>query len=172
MKHVFSVLSVTCVAFFTIFLSTTNVSCKKGDTGPKGDTGVANMIYSAWQDVSYTRQVPSPGDTIYVAAIPAPKMTKDVLDKDEIKVYINFGTAADPDIAPIPYFDGGVIINPDFEVGSINLVSNVNAGTQTSAGNKYFQYRYILITGSVPARRDASFWNNYAEVQRAFNIPD
>jgi hypothetical protein len=172
MKHVFSILSVASVAFFTIFLSTTNVSCKKGDTGPKGDTGVANMIYSGWLDVPYVRQVPQPGDTVFVATIPAPKMTKDVIDKGEIKLYINFGTAAAPDISPIPYFDGNVIINPDFEVGNINLVSNVNAGTQTSAGNKYFQYRYILITGSVPARRATINWNNYAEVKEVLGLPN
>jgi hypothetical protein len=168
MKQVFSVLSVTCVAFFTLFLSTTNVSCKKGDTGPKGDTGVANAVYSAWLNVPFTSQ----GDTIFFSTINAPKLTKDVIDKGEIKVYINLGTAASPDIAPIPYFDGAVLINPDFEVGKINLVSNANAGTTTQAGNTYFQYRYILITGSVPARRETIDWNNYAEVQKAYNIPD
>src|SRR3954470_2029129 len=102
MKQVFSVLSVASVAFFTLFLSTTNVSCKKGDTGPKGDTGVANAIYSPWFDVTMNSQ----GDTIFYKDIDAPKLTKDILDKGSIKVYINFGTPAAPDVSPLPYFDG------------------------------------------------------------------
>lgn len=159
MKQIFSVLSVTCVAFFTLFLSTTNVSCKKGDTGPKGDTGVANAIYSAWTQINYNSQ----GDTIFWAEWAAPKITKDVLDKAEIKVYANIGTASAPDVIPIPYFNGAFLINVDFEVGKINLVSN---------GDGSAPYRYIIITGSVPAARSAINWNDYNAVKQYFKIPD
>jgi hypothetical protein len=168
MKHVFSVLSVTCVAFFTIFLSTTNVSCKKGDTGPKGDTGVANAIYSAWTNVQFSGAVLQSGDTVGVATITAPKITKDVLDKSLIKVYVNLGTAAAPNIAPLPYLDliNGFWINVDFEVGKINLIAN---------GDGSAPYRYIIVEGTVPAngRSAASVdWNNYEEVKRVYNIKD
>ena len=165
MKHVFSVLSVTCVAFFTIFLSTTNVSCKKGDTGPKGDTGVANAIYSAWKNVTFSGAVLQSGDTVGIATITAKEITKDVLDKAEIKVYVNLGTAAAPDIAPIPYYDGitGFWINVDFEVGKINLIAN---------GDGSASYRYIIIQGSVPAGRSAVNWNDYNAVKEYFKIPD
>ena len=64
MKHVFSVLSVTCVAFFTIFLSTTNTGCKKGDDGAKGDTGTANVMFSPWLDVDYAPTLNNAGDTV------------------------------------------------------------------------------------------------------------
>jgi len=170
MKHVFSVLSVACVAFFTLFLSTTNVSCKKGDTGPKGDTGVANAVYSTWQNVSYQMQVQG-GDTGYAAVINAPKLTQDVLDKGSIHVYFNFGTAAQPDVVALPYFDGGLIINPSYDLGHIYLGSNANASSTTSSGTAIRQYRYILITGSVPARQ-AVDWKNYAEVKKLYNITD
>lgn len=159
MKQIFSVLSVTCVAFFTLFLSTTNVSCKKGDTGPKGDTGVANAIYSAWTQLNYNSQ----GDTIFWYEWAAPKITKEVLDKAEIKVYANIGTAAAPNIIPIPYFNGAFLINVDYEVGKINLVSN---------GDGSAPYRYIIITGSVPAARSAVNWNDYNAVKQYFKIPD
>jgi len=165
MKHVFSVLSVVSVAFFTLFLSTTNVSCKKGDTGPKVDTGVANAIYSPWLDVTLTSQ----GDTVFYKDIDAPKLTKDVLDKGEIKVYFNWGTPAQPDVTPLPYFDGGYLIQPSFSVGKISIFSNVPAST--NASTKQYQYRYILIQGSVPARSAVNL-NDYKTVKEYYNIPD
>ena len=166
MKQVFSVLSVTCVAFFTIFLSTTNVSCKKGDTGPKGDTGVANAIYSAWETVTFSGAVLQSGDTVAVGTITAPNITKDVLDKAVIKVYANLGTAAAPVIVPIPYTDfvNFIWVNLDIEVGKINLMSNVD-GTAP--------YRYIIVEGSVPSGRSATVdWNDYNAVKKFYNIPD
>lgn len=169
MKHVFSVLSVACVAFFTLFLSTTNVSCKKGDTGPKGDTGVANAIYSNWQTVTFSTYVIQPGDTIGTATMKATDITKDVLDKATIHVYANLGTAAAPDIVAIPYQDlllAGIFINADFEVGNINFVSNILATAP---------YRYIIVKGTIPAtggRQATIDWSNYAEVKKALNLKD
>jgi hypothetical protein len=165
MKQIFSVLSVTCVAFFTLFLSTTNVSCKKGDTGPKGDTGVANAIYSAWITPTFEGAVLNSGDTVGVATITAPKITKDVLDKATIKVYVNLGSATEPNIYPIPYLNpiSFIWINVDFEVGKINLTSNIDATAP---------YRYIIVTGSVPAARSALNWDNYNAVKEYYKIPD
>jgi hypothetical protein len=165
MKHVFSVLSVACVAFFTLFLSTTNVSCKKGDTGPKGDTGVANVVYSAWKNVTFGGAVLQNGDTVGVATITAPEITKDILDKGSIHVYANFNTAADPDIVAIPFLDiSGFYISADFTVGKINLVSSDDASAP---------YRYVVVRGSIPAGRQATInWNNYAEVKQALNLKD
>ena len=169
MKQIFSVLSVTCVAFFTLFLSTTNVSCKKGDDGAKGDTGVANAIYSNWATVTFSGGVPQPGDTFAYATIAAPKITKEVLDKSEIKVYANLGTAAAPQIVPIPYLDLIYFfwINIDYiEVGKINLVSNVDASP--------VPFRYVIVNPSIPANGRAATinWNDYKEVQKALGLKD
>jgi hypothetical protein len=166
MKQVFSVLSVTCVAFFTIFLSTTNVSCKKGDTGPKGDTGNANVAYSAWLNVQYNYQLDQFGDTFYVASINAPKITDSVLNKGDVRVFINVGTAAAPEILSLPL---STIIIPFISKGKIDLQSAFDYSTFTAQGNTYQQYRYVVIQGSVAARIDK---NNYAELKRLYNIPD
>jgi hypothetical protein len=169
MKHIFSVFSIACVAFFTIFLSTTNTGCKKGDTGPKGDTGIANMTYSAWLNVTYQQQVPQPGDTFFVATINAPKLTAEVLGKSDVHVYINWGTASAPNVSPIPYFDGLFLINPEFEVGKITLFSNVNAGTNLTSQVR--QYRYIIAEGSIPARSGLD-WSDYKKVAEYYKIED
>jgi hypothetical protein len=169
MKQVFSVLSVTCVAFFTIFLSTTNVGCKKGDDGAKGDTGNANVAYSAWLNVAYQKQALAPGDTIIVAGITAPKLTDSILHKGDVKVFINVGTASDPTVVPLPY---GYSIIPLFSKGQIILqADDLDWGTYTQGGQTYQQYRYVLIQGSVGAR-SAVNWNDYEAVKKHYNIPD
>lgn len=166
MKHVLSVLSVACVAFFTILLSSTSTGCKKGDTGPKGDTGVANAIYSPWTEITFEGAVLQSGDTVTVGTFDAPQITKDVLDKSEIKVYANLGTAAAPNIIPIPYTDfiNGFWVNMDMVVGKINLMSNIDGSAP---------YRYIIVEGTVPSGRRATIdWNDYNAVKKSLNLPD
>jgi hypothetical protein len=167
MKQIFSVLSVTSVAFFTLFLSTTNVSCKKGDTGPKGDTGNANVIYSGWLDVAYTPVKNTAGDTLYMeSSIPAPKLTDSILSKGDVKVFLNLGTAAAPEIVSIPYAE---VIYSSYKRGAIDLIAYTTfAGTVTQGGQKYQQYRYVLIQGSVPARMAT----DYNSLKEAYKIPD
>lgn len=167
MKQIFSVLSVTCVAFFTLFLSTTNVSCKKGDTGPKGDTGNANVIYSGWLDVSYTAATDANGDTLYLeSTINAPKLTDSVLAKGDVRVFWNLGTAAQPNVVPLPFSD---LIYFYARKGAIDLEAYTTlAGTITSGGQKARQYRYVLIQGSVPARMAT----DYNSLKEAYKIPD
>ena len=151
-----------------------------GSTGPKGDTGTANVTYSPWLDVTYAADTVHNGaiiDTLWwLAHITATKLTQAILDRGEIKVYMNWGTQADPDIAPLPLIDvffTGLTINPEFLLQRIDLYSNFNASTQTISGQKYLQYRYILIPGSVPSGRIRHVdWNNYNEVKAYLGLTD
>lgn len=165
MKHIFSVFSIACVAFFTIFLSTTNVSCKKGDTGPKGDTGVANSVYSAWLDVTYTNQ----GDTFFYTSIPAPKLTADFINQGSVHVYMNVGTVAAPEIVSLPY--AGFYIIPYIGVGKIDLEAIDDFSTFGTGTAKRLQYRWIAVGGTVPAR-SALNWNDYKAVAAYYGIKD
>ena len=152
-----------------------------GSTGPKGDTGTANVIYSPWLDVTYaadTVHIGSVIDTVdWIAHITANKLTQAIIDKGEMKVYMNWGTQTTPDVAPLPILDvffTGVVINPEFLVQKIDLYSNFNASTVTSSGQKYLQYRYILIPGAVAGRlsKPAVDWNNYNEVKAYLGLTD
>lgn len=179
MKHVFSVLSVTCVAFFTIFLSATNTGCKKGDDGAKGDTGTANVMFSPWLDVQYEEITNTAGDTIYyyAATIPAPKLTKAILDSGTVKVYWNYGSPADQLIFPLPItdlfaFTGVTQMGMYFTVGNIDLYCDVDASSRTVSGVKRLQYRYVIIPGGVPTGRSAVNWNDYEAVKKLYNITD
>ncbi len=183
-----SVLLLAVVLFFSY--------CKKGDTGPagpagaagpagpagpagangaqgpKGDTGTANVIYSAWLDVAFvavTDTVAGVVDTLgYDAEIPAPKLTDAILNRGEIKVYLNAGTPTDLAVFPLPYFNINSLlsINAFFVPGFILVSSNADASTVTISGQKTLQYRYILIPGSVPGQKAPKVnWNNYSEVE-------
>lgn len=176
MKHVFSIFSITCVAFFTILLSTTNSGCKKGDDGAKGDTGTANVMYSAWIDVTFTPAINTAGDTVaFTATIPAAGITKAIIDSGVVKVYLNAGTAASPAVFPLPITDYYALtvdnLNLYFTVGNINMYATGDASTgPNSSGVKSWQYRYIIIPGGVKTGRVD--WNNYETVKSFYNITD
>ena len=186
---VFSLLAATALIF---------TQCKKGDAGPagpagpagsagatgpqgpKGDTGTANVIYSAWLDVTYVVDTVHNGNVIdtlgYHADITANKLTSSIIDRGEIKVYMNWGTTANPDVAPLPILDvffTGLIINPEFLVQKITLFANLNASTFTQSGQKFLQYRYILIPGSVAGRYAKPIdWNDYNKVKAYLGLTD
>lgn len=140
----------------------------QGPAGPAGPTGTANVIYSEWQDVLFE---PNEDSSNWAAVIPAPKLTQEILSQGEIKVYINFGTADDPVVFPLPYFDGALIINPVFFTDTIALVSTVDAGTIEEDGEVFFQYRYVLIPGGELALMPNNVHlDNYAEVKKYFKL--
>jgi hypothetical protein len=138
----------------------------KGDKGDKGDEGSANVIYSDWEDATYTADT-SAG--VYFYDIAADKVTAEVLNTGFVKVYINFGTPASPAVASVPYAEeSGVYIKDYLLEGTIELVSNANASTVPDAnGAKRRQVRYVIIPGGTAARtaKAAIDWNDYAKVK-------
>ena len=173
--------------------------CKKGDTGatgaagpqgpqgqpggtgpqgPKGDTGTANVIYSEWLDVAYEPDTVHNGaaiDTLgFFAHIPATKLDSAILANGEIKVYLNLGSAAEPAVVPLPYWDvySSVSINPTFLIQDIFLYADTDASTVTQGGTKFLQYRYILIPGSVSGRLIKPDWKDYNKIKILFGIKD
>jgi len=153
----------------------TGAAGSAGPAGVPGAPGTANVIYSEWLDVKYVYDTVHTGtkiDTVGTHAdIPAAKMTLDILTKGEIKVYWNRGTVAAPAVFPLPYFDGGDILNPYFTLQRIRILATDDFGTFTSTSGKTFQYRYILIPGAVTGRSIVN-WNNYVDVKKYLNLQD
>jgi len=175
-------------------------SCKKGDTGPagaagptgptgaaggtgpqgpQGDPGTANVIYSEWLDVAFTADTVHNGATIdtlgFFADIAATKLDSTMLVNGEMKVYMNFGTPAQPDVVPLPYLDiySGVNITVDFTTQDIFLYANADASTVTINGAKRLQYRYILVPGGETARlAKKPNWKDYNAVKAFYGIKD
>ena len=142
-----------------------------GNTGSKGDPGTANVLYSDWLDLGFT-QDPS---GIFFTQIDEAKLTDDILSKGEIKVYINLGTAAEKIVFALPFLSGSAQITPLYAPGLIELDATVNASTAVdqSTGNKFRQYRYVLIPGGAHVRMDKQInWNNYEEVKKYLGLKD
>jgi hypothetical protein len=137
-----------------------------GPAGAAGAAGTANVIYSNWIDTTtWYYDSPAPGDTTFFADINAAKLTVDILNMGEIKVYINLGDPTDPFVLPLPYNDGTVFIEAVFQINTISLASNIDLSG--------FPFRYVLIPGGTPARAaKAVDWNNYKEVQKYLGLTD
>ncbi|MFT3823599.1 MAG: collagen-like protein [Chitinophagaceae bacterium] len=168
-------------AFFSI-VTLSFTACKKGDTGPqgeqgnpgptgpKGDAGSANVIYSNWLDVTF-QLVDVDGDNVpdaYGANITAQKLTADILNKGDVKVFWNAGVPNDPYVVPLPFAD---LTLSAFYTQTIELTSTNNYSTTTTAQGKQNQYRYVLIPGGVGAR-SAINWNDYNQVKAYLNLKD
>ena len=190
MKHMF--LRCTSVFLFSAILLVT--ACKKGDNGPagekgdkgdKGDAGAAgaagkagsaNVIYSPWIDVTFNAV-----DTAFEASIDAPKIVDSIIQKGEVKVFWNLGSASAGGIVTLPYQDNGLILGakdlfvfPIVQAGKIFIESTYNVGTRPSSSDpntKVWQYRYVIIPGAVAAR-SATNWNDYKQVQEYLGLKD
>ena len=195
--------------FLSLIALTLFFSCKKGDTGPagpqgpagadgapgtpgaqgpqgpKGDTGVANVIYSEWLDVTFDPIVDSTDinnlDTVaWIAEIPAPTLTDEILNHGEIKVYLNAGFPSAQSVFPLPItdlfaFTGVVNLNVFFSLNTITLYSTEDASTFIPTGEteKAFQYRYILISGVLAGRGvNLVNWNDYSQVKAYLKLKD
>lgn len=156
-----------------------------GSAGANGAPGTANVIYSAWTDVAYDAITDTNGtvvDTVaWIAEIPAAKLVDSILQRGEIKVYLNAGTTASPAVFPLPLFDVYVLtgvfnINLYFTTGAISLYSTDDASTIGTGADKSWQYRYILIPGGTAGRTAPGGktidWNNYKEVQAYLGLKD
>ena len=189
MKHMFMKSTSVMLLFTALFFT----ACKKGDTGPQGEkgdkgdtgatgatgaagkTGSANVIYSAWMDVTFNLV----DSFTAVGNIAAPKIVDSIIQKGDVKVYWNVNTASNPSIVSLPYHDNGVLFGasdmaniPLVKVGNIYLYSNYNLSSfTTTAGEKAFQYRYIIIPGGVSARSGVN-WNDYSEVKKYLELKD
>lgn len=156
----------------------------QGPEGPQGDTGVANVIYSEWLDVTFEMITDTADngdvDTLaFVAGIEAPKLDQSILESGEIKVYVNAGTPSEPAVFPLPLFDAfeltGIFnMNAYFTDGAINLYSTNDGSTfETDEGEPAFQYRYVLIPGGVLAvKPDNVKLESYSDMQKFLQLKD
>jgi hypothetical protein len=152
-----------------------------GPQGEKGADGTTGIIYSNWLDVRYN---PITGDfdgdnlldtAAYEISIDVPKLTDEILTNGDVKVYVNLGSAATPNIVPLPFFDifGGYSINPSYATGKITLLATHGFNTYEDEGVKIQQYRYVLIPGGTAARTAKVIdWNNYKAVKEYLQLAD
>lgn len=189
-------LTIPCILFLTITLVV--ASCKKGDTGPAGaagpagpagpagaagtagPAGTANVIYSTWLTVPFKpdtfRTAGGVLDTAgFFTDIAAPKLDLAMLDKGEMKVYVNLGTAAEPQVYPLPFL-GAVYIEPIFILNTVSVYASGSKSPNLQTALGQIPFRYVLIPGGTAGRPAPGGktvdWNNYKSVQEYLGLKD
>jgi hypothetical protein len=157
-------------------------ACKKGDTGPQGPTGNANVIYSQWQMtnpwVASTSSTGTGKSTFYFD-LAAPAVTQSVVDSGTVLVYAKF--VSDPDGAdvvkqlPSIYYNFGSAttqyrFQPGFMLNKVRVICDVIPSGSPSASN---QVRYIIIPGGTAATlKMAAQDMSYKTVCARYHIPE
>ncbi|GGH62420.1 hypothetical protein GCM10011379_12370 [Filimonas zeae] len=158
----------------------TTTSCKKGDQGPQGDSAMANVIYSDWLSADISQWgTPSATDTLrWLTVFESKQITADIINKGEVHVYFNLGTAAEPYVFPLPYATGATYIRPALFVGGIEVWANTLSAITGQNGAGIGTYRYVIIPGGVKAsaRTEGGSspvdFNDYNAVKAYYNIKD
>jgi hypothetical protein len=166
----------------------TGATGQQGATGSQGPAGTTNVIFSDW----IARPFPgiSPNNWLYYNAAPsnstikypsyytnitAPKLTKDILDKGLIMVYMRSSSNI---VRTLPFSEIGIQathlatslvggISVEYK-SDIPLVLNATFNLPSIE----MQYRYVIIPGSISGRLASTNYNNYEEVKRVFNLID
>jgi hypothetical protein len=146
-----------------------------GVPGVPGAPGTANVVYSAWLNVTFT----GTDTTGWFATIPATQLVDSILNRGEIKVYVNIGSDSlnSQRVVPLPVTDiwiTGTTITPYYQTQKITLVSFDDVSSFTLRNYHYLQYRYVLIPGGKLAGRYANGidWNDYSAVKKYLRLPD
>ena len=171
MKH--KHLSITAAFLLAVTLSF--ISCKKGTQGP---AGTANVIYSDWLVVNFAADTIHSGATIdtvdYYATITATKLDSTVLNKGDVKVYVNVGTSSSPTVAEVSAIGLTTVLTSQkiTLIGGPGVPASDQYSTYTPAGgSQTYLYRYVLIPGGVKASSSVN-WNNYQEAKQATGMKD
>lgn len=138
---------------------TTGPAGPRGATGPAGPAGSVNVMYSDWLTMSRD----SSQFTISV-----PRLTQEIVDRGVVAVYAKeykggtllLGTHK----LPFNAKGAGYI---EFSIGRNSV--RINATGTMLAGD--FQFRYVLIPGSVTAKAGVNL-QDYNSVKAAFSIVD
>ena len=134
-----------------------------GPQGPKGDPGTANVFYSDWITTTFTGSGSS-----YIGNINAPKITQEVLDKADIRVYWSESGR----VLTLPYSEvlGSTTytVHQRIYVGRIQLLASYSLSSSQ-------KFRFIIIPGGVnigSGRKKTLENMSYEEVKALYKIPD
>ncbi len=135
---------------------TTGATGQTGSTGATGATGTSNVFYSDWLDL-IPNKLPSRESTII-----APKITQNVLDNSDVRVYVKIGSL----VSALPYADLSSWLLLGKVVIAVAGNSTINTGLKV---------RYIIIPGgtSIGSGRKVSIdYTDYEAVKAYYNLKD
>jgi len=137
-----------------------------GATGAQGDTGVANVQYSQWTDIIWTK---APSGSAVSQQISAAAITGQILDSGFVLVYIRADSSVNsPDLLPYTAFVSGsaaFVIESVFQAdgGGLTIQSSTPIGIPLGAADIYpnAQVRYIVVPPGVAIPSSISYQKIY-----------
>jgi hypothetical protein len=140
-----------------------------GPTGPTGDTGVANVKYSQWTDIVWTK---TPSGSATSQQISAAGITIQILDSGFVLVYLRSDS-----LSHAPYFlpytafvsgDASFVIEPVFQAAGLTIQASTPIGIPLGAADIYpkAQVRYIAVPPGVAIPSNIS----YERISKMLNI--
>jgi hypothetical protein len=172
--------------YFLLVFSVTTIlliaaSCKKGDTGPQGPKGNANVMYSAWFTPATYKKDTVFGIWGFNYSQPVAAITQSILDSGTV---LTFGKLLgyNPLVWPagqvgqlpitITYMQGGLQNDTWSALATpgnlrIRFVNDHNIYTSIATMH---QFRYIIIPGGTFTGRMRQL--SYEELCRKYNIPE
>lgn len=169
--------SIACIAIATALLT----SCKKGDVGPQGEPGTANVIYSPWFTPSPYKKDTVFGIWGYNYNKAAPEITQQLLDSGAVFTFaklLGYNVSIWPksQVAQMPvsltYISGQTMTDTWSALPSpgnlkIRMVNDRNYWTSISTDH---QFRYVIVPGGHATGRSAPL--SYSEFCKKYNIPE
>ena len=163
------------------FAMTVFVSCKKGDVGPQGDPGTANVIYSEWFTPNAYKKDTVFGIWGFKYDKAAPAFTQQVLDSGTVITFAKL-LGYNPLVWPanqvsqmpvsITYMQAGLQNDTWSALATpgnlrIRFVNDNNIYTSIATNHKF---RYIVIPGGELTGRQAPL--TYSEICKKYQIPE
>ena len=165
------------------------LGCSKGDTGPTGPAGAANVIYSEWYSPETWRTHVNWGIHYRAYDMVAPSLTQEIVDRGVVLVYVRF-VGSNPAILQLPIVMGE---SPGYSFSYLAQADTVTAQYYTPSDPSNFPeilqrwnvFRYVLIPGGEAAATKAGASADarerlaaelrampYADVCRRYGIPE
>jgi hypothetical protein len=158
----------TAFALLILLITSASVfnACKKGDTGPAGADGNANVMStdpivipaSSWKLDS----------NVWLASFPVPAITADIASKGMVQVYVKYGSQW----WALPDLNNGNATSYGFTTGNV-LLFNANDDGSTPLAPLQLTFRVIIIapSGGRAMYTDIDF-KDYEAVKKAFHLKD
>lgn len=155
-------------SFLILLITSASVfnSCKKGDTGPAGEDGNANVMST--DPILLPANSWTLDSNVWLASFPVPAITGDIASKGVVQVYIRYGTQW----WALPDLNNGNATSYGFSMGKV-LLFNANDDGSVPLAPLALTFRVVAIspTGGRSMNTDVDL-KDYEAVKKYYHLKD
>ena len=140
-----------------------------GPTGPQGDTGVANVRYSQWINITWTKAADA---SAFSNLITAPAITSQIIDSGIVLVYMKDSSNNSPFLLPYTVSSTVTTFVIQFKIqnngGAISITGSAPSPNPIGVADVYqkAQVRYVVVPPGVAIPSSIS----YEKLSKMLNI--